>query len=94
MKALTILRKFIKEEIGRNYHTVDTSPNTFEDFQDYDIQIDGSTSGGFYLTIFYKRSKIYPTQRFESYDDAHHTSRIVIDKDRVRRMNSGKKEKK
>lgn len=88
---LSLLRKFIKEEIGRNYHTVNDSPYTFEDFQDYDIQIDGSTSGGFFLTIYYDGSKIYPTQRFESHSDAHHAARMVVDNDRVKRMNHGKK---
>jgi len=88
----SLLRKFIKEEIGRNYHTINNNPYTFEDFQDYDIEIDGSTSGGFFLTIYYNGDKIYPTQRFESHSEAHHNARMVVDKDRVKRMNHGKKE--
>ena len=87
MQGLNILRKFIREEIGRSFKTINNSPYTFEDFQDYDIQIDGSTQGGFFLTIYYKEEKIYPTQRFESHEDAHHTARTIIDKDRVVRMN-------
>lgn len=93
MNPLRLLRKYIKEEIGRNYHTINNSSYTFEDFQDYDLQIDGTTSGGFFLTIYYLKDKIYPTQRFESYSDAHHTARMIIDKDRVGRMNLDKKEK-
>lgn len=89
MEVEKLLRRYIKEEIGRNYHTLNNSSYTFEDFQDYDIEIDGSTTGGFFLTIFYQNDKIYPTQRFESYSDAHHAARMVIDKDRVGRMNVG-----
>ena len=89
--SIETLRKFIREEIGRNYHTTNSASYTFEDFQDYDIQIDGSTAGGFFLTIYFLDDKIYPTQRFESYSDAHHHARMVVDKDRVSRMNHGKK---
>ena len=81
------LRKFIREEIGRNFHTLDNMSYTFEDFQDYNIEIDGSTTNGFYLTIFYKDDKIFPTQMFQSKEDAHHHARMVVDKDRVKRMN-------
>ena len=87
MQDYSQLRKFIREEIGRNFHTLDTSPYTFEDFQDYNIEIDGSTTGGFYLTVFYKNDKIFPTSMFQSNEDAHHHERMIVDKDRVRRMN-------
>ena len=86
-----LLRKFIKEEIGRNFHTINNSPYTFEDFHDYDIEIDGAAEGGFFLTVYFKREKIFPTQRFESHNDAHHTARMVVDKDRVGRMNHEEK---
>ena len=87
MEDYSQLRKFIREEIGRNYHTINVSPYTFDDFQDYNIEIDGSTDGGFYLTVHYKDEKIFPTQMFSTHDDAHHHSRMVVDRDRVRRMN-------
>ena len=88
MKTKDLLRKFIREAIGRNYHTLDNSPHTFSDFQDYDIEIDGAVGGSFYLTVFYKQEKILPTQSFAAYSDAHHHARLVIDKDRVNRMNN------
>ena len=81
------LRKFIREEIARNMHTLDDSPHTFEDFVDYDIQIDGDTEGGFSLTIFYLDEKIFPTTKFNSREDAQSQSRLVVDNDRVARMN-------
>jgi hypothetical protein len=92
MKLQKLLRQFIRESIGRNYHTIDTSPHTFDDFQDYDTEIDGAIDGSIYMTIFYKGEKIFPTQRFSTFNDAHHHSRVVIDKDRVYRMNNEKKD--
>ena len=93
MRSISILRKFIKEELGRNYHTLNDMSYTFEDFQDYDLQIDGDTKGGFFLTIYFRGDKIYPTQRFHSYVDAHHAARMVIDRDRVGRMNNASEKK-
>ena len=57
--SLKLLKQFIKEEIGRNFHTLQSDPYTFEDFEDYTIEIDGSTEGGFFLTIFFKDDKIF-----------------------------------
>lgn len=89
-----LLRKFIREEIGRNYHTINSDPYTFADFQDYDIQIDGSTNLGFFLTVLYRDKKITPRQKFGSHQEAEHASRLIIDKHRVEKMNDVKKEKK
>jgi len=80
------LRIFFEFPLPDN--TINTSPYTFEDFKDYNIEIDGSTEGGFFLTIFFQNEKMIPSTRFNSYDDAHHHARMVIDKDRVTRMNS------
>tara|TARA_Y100001937_G_C6941328_1_gene250515 strand:+ start:258 stop:527 length:270 start_codon:yes stop_codon:yes gene_type:complete len=87
MKKEDSLRKFIREEIGRNFHTLDNSPHTFDDFQDYDIEINGDPEGVYFLTIHYKDEKIFPTQKFNSREDAFSHSRQVIDNDRVKRMN-------
>ena len=84
------LRKFIREEIGRNFHTLDNTPHTFDDFQDYDIAIDGDVDGSYFLTIHYLDEKIFPTQKFNSRDDAFSHSRQVVDSDRVKRMNKEK----
>ena len=66
MSSEDSLRKFIREEIGRNFHTLDNTPHTFDDFQDYDIAIDGDIEGGYFLTIHYLDEKIFPTQKFNS----------------------------
>ena len=81
------LRMFIREEIGRNYQTVDNSPYTFADEAGYDIQIDGTDERGFFLTIFLDREKITPSQRYASHDDAYHAARMIIEKDKIRKYN-------
>ena len=91
MDLILALRKIIREEIGRNFHTINNSPYTFEDFQDYDLEINGSKEGEFFLSVYFKGNKIMNTQKFSSYEDAHHASRMIIDKDRVSRMNLEKK---
>jgi len=92
MDSISILRRLIREEIGRNYRTLDNTPHTFEDFQDYDIEITGTTTEGFLLDVFYKNSKLHPTQKFLTYSEAQHASRMIVDRDRVSRMNNEEKE--
>lgn len=84
---LSSLRKLIREEIGRNFKSLDVKPYTFEDFADYNIQITGSNLDGFFLTIHYKNEKIFPTTKFQNRNEAHHKSRMVIDNHRVSIMN-------
>ena len=88
-----ILRKFIREEIGRNFHTVSPTPYTFEDFSDYNIEINGSTEGGFYLRVEFEGKEIATVQLYRNYEEAKHASRMIVDNDRVKRMNSLEKEK-
>ena len=59
-----LLRKFIKEEIGRNFHTKDNNPYTFDDFSDYNVEINGDTRGDFFLKVTYKDKKVAPISRF------------------------------
>ncbi len=86
--SLKLIKKFIKEEIGRSYHTKDNMPYTFDDLADYDIEINGDTTGGFFLTVSFAGEKISPTQKYASHEEAHHASRMIIEKDKVKRMNS------
>tara|TARA_B100001287_G_scaffold120017_1_gene101090 strand:- start:470 stop:733 length:264 start_codon:yes stop_codon:yes gene_type:complete len=83
-----ILRDFIREEVGRNLRTVNTNPYTFGDMGDYDIEIVPHREGKFYLTIRLGGEKITPVSVYSSHDEAMHASRMVIDKDRVTRMNT------
>ena len=83
-----LLKKFIREELGRNYQTINPDPYTFADFSDYNIEINGSDENGFFLNVEYQGKKISPVRNYKTYDDAYHASRMVVDNDRVKRMNS------
>ncbi len=43
-----LLRMVIKEEIGRNYHTLDTDPYTWKDYSDVDVQTYVNAEDGTY----------------------------------------------
>lgn len=88
-----LIRLYIREQIARNMSTLDTGPNTFDDFQDYETNIDHDIVNDTYtLTVHYKGDKISDRAVFTTYDEAHHHSRMIIDKHRVQVMNGETKE--
>lgn len=88
MKGLKLLEAFIKEEIGRNYHTVNPDPITWSSFQDYEINYYPQENGQYLVDISYEGEKIVPTGRFQNETECKHFARMVIDKHRVSAMNS------
>jgi hypothetical protein len=87
VRGLKLLEAFIKEEIGHNYHTVDTMPNTWADFQDYNIECFPTETGAYTVDVEYKGKKLSPTARFPNETEAKHFARMVVDKHRVNAMN-------
>lgn len=83
-----LLRNFIREEVGRNLRSVNNNSYTFGDMGDYDIEIVPHRDGKFFLTVRLGGEKISPTTTFATHDEAMHASRMVIDNDRVTRMNT------
>lgn len=88
MRGLKLLEAFIREEIGRNYHTVDTDPNTWENFQDYTVECFPTETGDYTVDVWYKGKKLSPTARFPNDTEARHFARMLVDKHRVTAMNS------
>ena len=88
---LQLLRQFIREQVSRTdqlgasigMKTVDTTPYTFEDMPGYDVDIISNVNDGYMLTVKYKGEKIAPMSVYRDYDEAHHQSRMIIDKHRV-----------
>ena len=91
MLSIGLLRKYIQEQIARNMHTVHTDPYTFEDFEDYDININANVNGGYMLTVNYEGKKLAPISVYQDYDEAHHQARMIIDSHRVTAMQSSSK---
>jgi hypothetical protein len=87
-----LVREILFEEIGRNYHTLDPQPNTWDSFQDFEIEYYPQNNGTFLLDLSFKGKKLVPLSRFGSQEDAKHYARMVVDKFRVGYMNSIDKE--
>ena len=83
-----VVRRILREEIGRNYHTVDPTPNTWDTFEDFEIEYYPQDTGEYLMDISFKGKKLIPTTRFGSYADAENYARRVVDKCRVEWMNS------
>ena len=87
----TLIRKIVsevlKEEIGRNYHSLDPTPNTWDTFQDFEIEYYPQGNGTYLMDISFKGKKI-PMSSHASQSDAQHHARMVVDKYRVSYMNN------
>ena len=50
--TLRQLRRIIREEIGRNYHTLDTDPYTWQDYDDVHYEVHPSIAeDGWYASV-------------------------------------------
>ena len=52
-----LVREILFEEIGRNYHTLDPQPNTWDSFQDFEIEYYPQNNGTFLLDLSFKGKK-------------------------------------
>ena len=48
---LKTLRNIIREEIGRNYHSLDTDPFTWKDYKDIDVHVYANQHNGFDVEV-------------------------------------------
>ncbi len=83
-----LVREVLREEIGRNYHTVDPDPNTWDSFQDFEIEYYPQGDGTYLMDISFKGKSVTPTSRFGSKEEAQHHARMIVDKYRVQYMNA------
>tara|TARA_R110002060_G_scaffold15376_4_gene21436 strand:- start:1185 stop:1496 length:312 start_codon:yes stop_codon:yes gene_type:complete len=92
----SLLREYIHcvlvEEIGRNYHTLDNDPYSWQDYPGIDLDIYPSTSGSRWLmkvNVEFDDSLSTSLMNFMSEADALSFARNYIEQINVRRMNSG-----
>ena len=83
-----LLRKFIREQFMRNSYTLDDSPNTFKDFEDYDVELSPNVNRSYTLTIYYKGKKLGYSTEHNDYEEGNHHARMIIDNHRVKAMHS------
>jgi len=89
---LSTIREILLEEIGRNYHTVNPDPNTWNSFQDYEIEYYPQADGSYLMDISFMNKKLMHTSKYASESDAKHMARMIVDKHRVDYMNATSKE--
>ena len=77
------LRAFIREEIGRNYHTIDTDPYTWKDYSDVSVEIHPSVENNKWtaeVECLSDPSLSTGLHSFEDEQSAEHWARVVADK--------------
>jgi len=84
----SFIHEILREEIGRNYHTIRTEPNNWSSFQDFEIEYYPQEDGTYLMDISFKGKKLSPISRFGSLEDAQHHARMIVDKYRVEYMNT------
>ena len=84
---IKLLKKLIKEEVGRNFKTVgnDNKPFNFKNYEGYDVEITGMPNVGWWVEIQYEGEPVGEIARFPTEEEANHHSRMVIDRDRIGR---------
>jgi len=75
MKTIDLLRHLIREEIGRNYHTIDNDPYSYEDYPGIIIDVYPTAQGNAYeaqVTCEFDDSLSTPKRSFPTEEDAQH----------------------
>ena len=86
--SLTTLHKLIREillreEIGRNFHTVNDGPISYKDYAEYETDIIATIDGNYILTVFYKNKKLAPTRVYNTQEEADLAARTMVEKHSV-----------
>jgi len=79
-KLRRFIRSIIREEIGRNYHTIDNDPYSYEDYPDIDINIysvpdPGGNKWFAQVTCDFDDKLSTPLRTFTSEEDAKNFTR-------------------
>ena len=81
------LRKFVRrvlaEEIGRNFHTVNTDPISYKDFVDYEVDVIMLQDEGYIVNVLYKGKKLAPVRKYSSKEEAEFAAERLVDKHRI-----------
>ena len=78
-KLRRLIRKIIREEIGRNYHTLDTDPYTWRDYEDVHFEIHPDIGAdGWYASVECESDPSLSTgeHKFEDEQSAEHWARM------------------
>ncbi|MBK26050.1 MAG: hypothetical protein CME70_18785 [Halobacteriovorax sp.] len=87
---IQLLRKLIKEEIGRNYHTLDNDPYSWEDYPGMEIDIYPADNGNEYhvkITVDGNKELSTPLRVFSNEEEARSFARNHADVARRKLLN-------
>jgi len=76
------LRKFIREEIGRNYHTLDNDPYSWKEYEDVHVEIHpdvGTEEWTAEVDCLSNPSLSTGEHRFQDEQSADHWARMMAD---------------
>ena len=75
---ISTLRKIIREEIGRNYRTLDNEPFTWKDYKDIEVNVYANQSDGFDSEVKCLSQPSWNTgiQSFQDEGTANHWARM------------------
>ena len=82
-RSFDLIRALVREEIGRNFFTVDDSPFSFLDDPDYDVDIISYSQSRYLLSISYNNNKLCPDHSFDSKQEAELYARKIVEKHRM-----------
>jgi hypothetical protein len=82
-KDSRLIRALVREEIGRNFHTVNNDPYSFLDYSDYEVDIIPMSPSGYLLSVSYNNYKLGNQHRFPSRQEAELYARKIVEKHRL-----------
>ena len=83
MNPEEIIRWIVREEIGRNLHTVNTMPYHFSDMPGYDVEIMPTLNDAYLLAIRFEDEPLTNSREFNTRAEAELFARNVVDRHRV-----------
>lgn len=83
MNSEEIIRCIVREEIGRNLHTVNTMPYHFSEMPGYEVEIMATLNDAYLLSVRFENEPLTSTREFSTRAEAELFARNVIDRHRV-----------
>ena len=78
-----LIRSVLVEEIGRNFHTINTDPISYKDFAGYEVDVIATVDGAYILSIFYDGKKMSPTRKYNTKEEAELAARQAVERHRL-----------
>ena len=73
----------IREEIGRNFHTINGGPISYQEFIGYDVETIPTKDGTYILNVYFENKKLVPTRTYNTKEEAELYARSVVEKHRL-----------